>query len=121
MPAIHDVAQMIRFTNQVDLGIKRAFANVAAGSTAASVVAATTNKKIRVLSYHCQAGATATTLVFESNGVAISSTKDNVARGGAVGNFNPAGWFETVKGEALTVTTGAGSTIGIDVVYAEVR
>lgn len=121
MGAINDVTDMIRKSNQSDLGIKRAFANVAAGSTDSTVVAAVTGRKIRVLSYHCQAGGTATDLTFNSNSTAISSLKANVARGGAVGNFNPAGWFETVAGQALTVTTGAGSTTGIDVIYAEVR
>ena len=121
MGAINDVTDMIRKSNQSELGIKRTFADVAAGSTNAQVIAAVPGRIIRVLSYHCQAGATATDVTFNSDSTAISSLKANVARGGAVGNFNPAGWFQTIAGQALTVTTGAGSSTGIDIIYAEVR
>jgi len=118
---IFDLAQLIRKEPLSDLGIKHAFANVAQSQTDSEVVAAVTGKRIRVLAYHCQAGDTGTQVTFQSNSVAISSLKDNAANGGAVGNFNPLGWFETVAGESLKVTTGAGSDTGIDVGYVEVR
>lgn len=107
-----------------DLTPKYALANVAASQTDASIVAAVAGKKIRVMQVFALAGATATTLVFNSKpagaGVAISPTMANGINGGEVLPFSPMGWFETVAGEGLTVTTGAGSTTGILVGYVEV-
>jgi len=99
---------------------KFAFANIAASQTASSLVAAVTGKKIRVLSVYAVAGGTATNLTFNSASSAISALFANAANGGEVLPFSPIGWFETVAAEALTVTTGAGSTTGIGVVYVEV-
>ena len=42
------------------------------------------------------------------------------ANGGHHGAYSPVGHFETVAGEALTVTTGTGATTGIGIVYVEV-
>ncbi|MBI3936410.1 MAG: hypothetical protein HY323_05490 [Betaproteobacteria bacterium] len=104
-----------------DVAAKYAFANVAASQTDSQLVAGTTGKKIRVLAVAFVCGATATTAIFNSKpagaGVAISMTFANAANGGAVLPQNPLGWFETVAGEALTLTTGAGSTTGVQVVY----
>lgn len=99
---------------------KFAFVNIAASQTASSVVAAVTAKKIRVLAIIAQAGATATNITFNSASTAKTMLFANGANGGEVLPFNPVGWFETVAGEALTATTGAGSTTGIQVVYIEV-
>ena len=98
-----------------------AFANVAAGQTDSSVVAAVAGKKIRVKALAFVAGGTATTATFNSKGsgagTACSCLFANAANGGAVLNNNPEGWFETETGEALTLTTGAGSTTGVIVKY----
>lgn len=95
--------------------------NVAASSTDTSVVAANGSKRINVLALYCVAGATATNVTFNTKGAgagtAISALLANAANGGAVLPYNPAGWFVTLPGQALTVTTGAGSTTGIGVVY----
>lgn len=103
---------------------KFAFVNVAASQTDSSVVAAVTSKKIRVLSLYMVAGATATNVTFGSKPGGASTAKSalfaNAANGGAVLPFNPLGWFESASGEGLCVTTGAGSTTGIGVVYVEV-
>lgn len=103
---------------------KFAVANVTASQTDSSVVAAVTGKKIRVLSLVTRAGATATVITFNSKpagaGVAISAAFANGINDGVVLPFSAEGWFETVAGEALTCTTGAGSTTGIQVVYSEV-
>lgn len=102
----------------------RAFANIAASQTDSSLVAAVANKKIRVLSVAFVAGAVATNATFNTKpsgaGTAISMTFANAANGGAVLNHNALGWFETNAGEGLTLTTGAGSTTGVQIVYAEV-
>lgn len=99
---------------------KYAKLNQAALGAAATLVAAVAGKKIRVMSAVFVAGATATDLTFNSAATAISALFANAANGGTTLPFSPAGWFETATGEALTVTTGAGSTTGIQVVYIEV-
>lgn len=92
-------------------------ANVAAGQTDSVIQAAVAGKRIRVTAVSALPGATATTLVFNSkpagSGVAISCLFDLGVRQHLVLPRNPEGWFETVRGEGLTVTTGAGSTIGL--------
>ena len=110
--------------NGVSLTVKRAFANVAASATDSNIVTAVASKKIRVLSVIALAGGTATNLTFNSKpagaGTAITPLLANAANGGEVLPPNPYGWFETTAGEGLTVTTGAGSTTGILVIYVEV-
>ena len=113
---IHDGAKSLR--------IKYGFDNVGAGATDDSVVAAVADKKIRVIALVLLCGATATAITFNSKGsgagTAITMQFQNAANSGAVMGFNQGGWFETNAGEALTVTTGAGSTTGIQVVYVEI-
>lgn len=99
-------------------------ANVAAGQTDASVVAAVALKKIRVVGLVMVTGASATDVTFNTKpggaGTAISMLFANAENGGAVLPFNPVGWFETSTGEGLSATTGAGATTGIQVVYLEI-
>lgn len=106
------------------LTIKRAFANVAASQTDSNIVSAVASKVIRVLSVVALAGGTATNLTFNTKpggaGSAISMLFANGANGGEVLPYNKGGWFQTSSGEGLTVTTGAGSTTGIQVMYVEV-
>jgi hypothetical protein len=104
---------------------KFAFANVAASATDSSIVSAVASKKLRVLAAYAVAGdTTGSDLTFNTKpagaGSAITALFNNAANGGEVLPFSPVGWFETVAGEGLTVTTGAGSTTGIGVVYIEV-
>lgn len=99
---------------------KTAFADVAASQTDSEIVAAVSGKHIRVLAYVIQCGGTATTIVFNTASTAITPSFANAANGGSVVPFNPVGWFETNEGEALTVTTGAGSATGVLVRYVEV-
>lgn len=102
---------------------KFAFANIAASQTDAALVAAVASKKIRVLALVMVTGGTATNVTFTSKpagaGAAKSPLFANAANGGVVLPFNPVGWFETVVDEGLSVTTAAGSTTGIQVVYVE--
>lgn len=110
--------------NGAVLTVKRAFANIAASITDGSVIAAVATKKLRILAVYAQCGATATNLTFNSKpagaGAAISPTMQNGANGGEVLPQNSYGWFETVAGEGLTVTTGTGSQTGVHVLYLEV-
>lgn len=102
-------------------GALSAKANVAASQVDSSVVAAVSGKRVNVLAVVAVAGGTATDLTFNSKGAgagtAISCLLANAANGGEALPFNPKGWFTTNVGEALTVTTGAGSSTGIQVVY----
>ena len=104
--------------------VKRFFANVASGTTDGNLVTAVANKSIRVLSYRLVAGAVATDFTFNSKGggagVAIDFVHQNAANGGAVAGRNEDGWFQTNSGEALTCTTGSGSTTGVGGTYIEV-
>lgn len=100
-----------------------AFANIAASQTDSSIVAARTNMKVRVLALHMSAGGTATNVTFNTKptgaGTAISplfALPINGERTLPHSSYNRA-WLETGKGEGLTVTTGAGATTGILVVY----
>lgn len=110
--------------NGTSLTPKFAKANVAAATTDGVLVAAVAGKKIRVLALYAVAGATATNLTLNSKpagaGAAISALLANGVNGGEVLPFSPVGWFETVAGEGLSATTGAGSATGIGVVYVEV-
>jgi len=123
--AVHDAVA------NVSPPVKRAFANVAASQTDATLtmegggtLAAVAGKRLRVLFVVAIAGGTATNLTFNSKGsgagTAVSPLLANAANGGVVMPANPFGWFQTSAGETLTVTTGAGSATGILVGYVEV-
>lgn len=107
------------------LTVKRTFANVAASQTDSNLVTAVPGKKIRVLGYTLHAGDSAgSDVTFNSKpvgaGTAVTSLKNLSANQQMVYPQNEDGWFETTAGQGLTVTTGAGSTTGIDLVYVEV-
>ncbi len=106
--------------------VARAFANVAAAQTDSVLVAAATGYKIRVLAVVMSAAGTATAATFNTKGAgagtAISALFTNGVNIVSQGlGFNPDGWFETLAGEALTVTTGAGSATGFQFTYALVK
>ena len=99
------------------------FANVAASQTDSVLVAARTGKRIAVFALSFVAGATATDATFNSKpsgsaGSAISMKFANAANGGAVLPFLEHAWFITRTSESLTLTTGAGSTTGVQVAFA---
>ena len=99
-----------------------AFANVAANTTDAVIVAAVPNKCIRVKQYRFICGSSATNTTFNSMnspnaGTPIDCLNQNASNGGAVCPYSEYGWIFTNTGEALTVTTGSGSTVGVLVGY----
>lgn len=105
--------------------VKRAFANIAASTTDGAVVAAVASKRIRVVSIAVfNQGGTGTTHTFNTKpggaGSAISAARFTSGGGNYVMPFHPGGWFQTAVGEGLALTTGSGSTLGIDVTYIEV-
>lgn|SRR3990167_8088386 len=91
--------------------------NIDASQTASVMVAAVAQKSIRVVQVAMVTGGTATNVTFNSSTTAISPLFANAANGGAILPYNYEGWFSTVPGEALTITTGSGSTTGILVGY----
>lgn len=97
------------------------FSNVASGATDSILVTGISGRSILVKAIACECGATATDITFNSKGsgagTAISMLFANPANGGAVLGYSDGGWFKTSAGEALTCTTGSGSTTGIQVVY----
>jgi len=95
-------------------------ATVAASQTDSSLIASVSSKKLRILSLVAQCGGTATDMTFESGGTTRKHKIPAGANGGQVLPFNPAGWFETVTSESLTVTTGTGSSSEITGCYVEV-
>lgn len=100
-------------------------ANVAASSTDAALVTAVPGARIRVHQVGFLDGATATDVTFNTKpagaGTAISPVFQNGANGGGVLPFSMPGWFETNVGEGLTVTTGAGATVGVLIGYSVQR
>lgn len=97
-----------------------AFANVAASTTDKVLVPAVAGKSIRVLGLLVLAGGTATSVTFNSLG--SSSTPVSIAlacaaNGGLVLPENSNGWMQSNAGESLSVTTGSGSTVGVQLVY----
>ena len=91
--------------------------NVAASSTDSVLVAAAAGRTVRVVRLVLIGGGTATNVTFNSKGAgagtAISPVFAFGANGGVVLPKDNDGWFDTNVGEALTVTTGAGSATGI--------
>lgn len=103
---------------------KRAIGNVAQSQADSVLVIAVADRRIRVCALAVVEGATATGVTFNTKGAgagaAISPLLANGANGGEILPYMEEGWFETSVGEALSVTTGAGSASGILVIYHEV-
>jgi hypothetical protein len=106
------------------LFVKRAFANVASGTTDGALVTAVAGSTIKVLGVAIAAGAVATSVTFNTKpsgaGSAISATFALAINGTLVlpETENGDGWFETAVGEGLTATTGIGGTTGIQIIYS---
>ncbi len=106
-------------------GLRNAYDAIAAGTTDSALVAAVTGKKLRVLSVVINQGdTTPSSVTFTSKpggaGTAIYAPLKAAANGGFVLPFNASGWFETVSGQGLSVSTGAGSTTSVAVTYERV-
>lgn len=107
------------------LVVKYAKADVALSQTDSAIVAAVASKKIRVLSYSLSsAGAANTSAVFTTKPAGAGTAKSAVhllaLSGQHHASFNPSGHFETVAGEGLSLTTGAGGQVGVTLSYVEV-
>lgn len=118
--------RLIKTTRGVQSAVRTTFANIAASSTDGDLsIPAVAGKRVVLLACAFVAGGTATNATFNSKpsgsgGSAITCLFANAANGGAVLPFNPHGWALTKTGEGLTLTTGTGSTTGVQVQYAYV-
>lgn len=108
------------------LEILNAFDSVAASQTDSVLVAGIANSKIRVVGFVLNQGdTTPSPVTFNSKGSGAGTAISPAWKGSPNGGFvvpalsakSSSGWFETKRGEALTVTTGVGSTTGIMVVF----
>jgi hypothetical protein len=102
------------------LAVKRAILNYAAAGDN-EVVAPVALKKIRVLSIFWFCGA-AVTGRFESDpgGDPLTGEMDMGANGGAALGYNPAGWFETNAGQALSLELSGAVRVAGALTYVEV-
>jgi hypothetical protein len=109
---------MATASNLASRGVRGAFDSVAASATDSVLVAAVPNSKIRVLTFMINHGdTTASSVTFNSASAAKTPAWKGPANGVVGASNDRSGLFETNRGEALTVTTGAGSTTGIMVTY----
>jgi hypothetical protein len=94
--------------------VKRAFAT---GATVAThpLVAAVTDKKIRVLAFFITT-VDGLNLTFKSGSTTISA---NIAATGVMSTYCPHGWFETTAGAALGFALDAAESTSVHVVYVE--
>ncbi len=119
-----DVTGVLQTPTGTVLEVKYHNAAVAAAGTDTAFIAAVTGKKIRVLQFALDCGATATALTFNSKGsgagTAIAGPYTQAISENTVRPYSPQGWFETVAGESLSITTGAGSSTTVQVAYVEV-
>jgi hypothetical protein len=98
------------------------FANLTASSSGAQqLIAAVSSKKIRVLALALVANA-AVNVKFQSHVTPtdISGLYYCAQNGGFVLPFNPAGWFQTVSGEALDINLSGAVAVGGSIVYVTV-
>lgn len=107
-------------------GGRNAWDNISASATDSVLVAAVTGVKIRILAVLINHGdTTPSSVTFNSKGAgagtAISPLLKGPANGGFVVPYSKQGWWESASGEGITVSTGAGSTTGVTVLYERVK
>ena len=95
------------------------FAKINTSSSGATLVAAVTGKRIRVLNYAIVADA-AVEVNFESDTTDISGPMSLPANGGVSANGWPAGVFETAAGAALKITLSGAVEVNGHLAYVEV-
>lgn len=91
-----------------------------ATAAAADVIAAVTGKKIRVVAMHIQSAAAETVLLRTGTSADVTGVMSLATGVPLVLPLNPAGWFETVAGEALRATHGSTNQVSGSICYVEV-
>lgn len=99
----------------------KAFKTIASGQTDNVLQPAVAGKRYRGKQVLLTTDDTSIDVTFNSKGVgagtAISPTFDEIGNAGFTLPYSSIGWFQTNIGEALTVTTNAGSS-NVDILYA---
>lgn len=103
-------------------GRYNAYDSIAASTTDSVLVAAAAGKRVRVISFVINQGdSTPSAVTFNTKptgaGTAIYPALKFPANGGISSGDQASGWFQTLPGEGLSVTTGAGSTTAVAVTY----
>lgn len=108
--------------------VLRAWANISASTTDGAFTGGTipsldSGFKYRIVWFHLHARGTATQVTFNSKpsgaGTAMSPTYECGVNSGRSEGPNEYGWFETSNSNGITVTTGAGSTVGVAIGYVK--
>ena len=90
-------------------------------STSASLVAAVSAKRIRVLSYVLSNANTGVNAKFQSAAGGTDITGLHYLSTSSVASvpFSPVGWFQTAAGQALYLSLSATASVGGELVYVE--
>ena len=115
------------------LASKTSFANVAASQTDANIISRVDGRILRVVGGWAVNAGTAMNITFNSKGTGSGTAITSIIPCGINGGLlmpsvqpntvgePPYGYFESNKGEGITVTTGAGaSIIGVTLRYLEI-
>lgn len=109
---------MATATSQIALGSRNAFDTIAASQTDSVLVAARTGFRIRVTAFAISCGGTASTVQFGSKLAAGATTAVSPVYQNSISQPEvKKGWFQTISGEGLVVSTGAGSNSGVIVIW----
>lgn len=109
-------------TSLAGRGRLNAYDSISASTTDEAIVSAVPGKKVRVIAFVINQGdTTPSTVTFNSKGSGAGTAISPAWKGGANGVISVSdcstGWFETKVGEGLSISTGAGSVSGVNVVY----
>lgn len=107
-------------------GRLNAFDAIAAAQTDSNLVSAMAGAKLRVVALFVNnTDVGAGTVTFNSKGsgagTAIAGPFDSTQNGGFVLPLCESGWFESLEGEGLTITTAAASAASVVVVYEIIK
>ncbi len=124
-PALADGQSGVIYDNNLVLDtVGYSQATVTSASTDTALTTAVTAKKLRVLSMTAACNGTATLVQVNSKGTGAGTivwgTAGLAVNSNVVLPFNKHGWFQSGSGEGLTVTTGSGGVVGVNVSYIAV-
>lgn len=102
-------------------GIAKYAAITASSSGATTIIAAVSGKRIRVVALQLLVNA-AVNVKWQSHVTPTDKTglAYFTANGGYALPYNPAGWFETVAGEALDINLSGAVAVGGSLTYIEI-
>ena len=105
-----------------DSQVRRVSVTVAAGQTDSVLLEPTSTRRVRVVALHAQAVGLASNFTLNSKGsgagVALSAALGVASGEPVLWPFDPNGWLDTLLGESLTVTTGAGGSVALTMTLA---